>query len=56
MRSTSKNVGLYFRGIGNDEDNVKEAGYYQETFGAFGIPFNIDPLNFQKINLFRDLS
>jgi uncharacterized protein (DUF2235 family) len=152
VRSTSKNVGLYFRGIGNDEDNVKAAGYYQgafgageknirdhayasickyykpgdricifgfsrgaasarllaskfhkhglpeeitlhyremknkssgnkewmfskytaknenaapldvsflgifDTVGAFGIPFNIGPLNFQKINLFRDLS
>tara|TARA_B100000959_G_scaffold145555_1_gene152859 strand:+ start:2096 stop:3253 length:1158 start_codon:yes stop_codon:yes gene_type:complete len=152
VRSTSKNLGLYFRGIGNDEDNVKAAGYYQgafgageknirdhayasickyynpgdricifgfsrgvasarllasklhkhglpeeitlhyremknkssgskewqfskysareentekvdvsflgifDTVGAFGIPFNIGPLNFQKINLFRDLS
>ena len=27
-----------------------------DTVGAFGIPINIGPLNFQKINLFHDLT
>ena len=34
MKSSSKNLGLYFRGVGNDEDNIKAMGYYQGAFGA----------------------
>ena len=33
-RSNNKNRGLYFRGVGNDEDNIKAMGYYQGMFGA----------------------
>ena len=33
-RSNNKNLGLYFRGVGNDEDNIKAMGYYQGMFGA----------------------
>ena len=33
-RSNNKNLGLYFRGVGNDEDNIKVMGYYQGAFGA----------------------
>ena len=152
QKRTAKHLGLYFRGVGNDEENIKSIGFYQgafgagernirdhayasickhyrpgdqicifgfsrgaasarllatklhehglpkkieihyrklknkvsgesewmfthykaeeenslpveisflglfDTVGAFGIPFNIGPLNFQKINLFRDLT
>jgi len=34
---------------------VSFLGVY-DTVGAFGIPINLGPLNFQKINLFRDLT
>lgn len=152
QKRTAKHLGLYFRGIGNDEENIRSIGFYQgafgagersirdhayasickhyrpgdqiciigysrgaasarllaaklnehglpkkidihyrelknkvsgerewmfshysaeeenslpvtvsflglfDTVGAFGIPFNLGPLNFQKINLFRDLT
>jgi uncharacterized protein (DUF2235 family) len=34
VRTTAKNIGLYFRGVGNDEDNIKAKGFYQGAFGA----------------------
>lgn len=34
VRQTSKNIGLYFRGVGNDEENIKAIGYYEGAFGA----------------------
>ena len=33
-KTTSKHVGLYFRGVGNDEENIQAIGYYQGAFGA----------------------
>jgi uncharacterized protein (DUF2235 family) len=33
-KSTAKHLGLYFRGVGNDEENIKAVGYYQGAFGA----------------------
>ncbi len=34
QKSTAKHLGLYFRGVGNDEDNIKAIGFYQGAFGA----------------------
>ncbi len=34
VKSTARHLGLYFRGIGNDEENVQAIGYYQAAFGA----------------------
>ncbi len=34
VRATQKNIGLYFRGIGNDEDNARTMGFYAGAFGA----------------------
>ncbi|MEQ8406820.1 MAG: DUF2235 domain-containing protein [Gammaproteobacteria bacterium] len=34
VKSTAKHLGLYFRGIGNDEANVQAIGFYQAAFGA----------------------
>jgi uncharacterized protein (DUF2235 family) len=34
IRTNKKNVGFYFRGVGNDEDNIKALGFYQGLFGA----------------------
>lgn len=33
-RETTKHLGLYFRGIGNDEENVSSMGFYKGAFGA----------------------
>lgn len=33
-KTTKKHLGLYFRGVGNDEDNIKSVGFYQGIFGA----------------------
>lgn len=33
-RETANHLGLYFRGIGNDEENVKFKGFYKGAFGA----------------------
>jgi len=33
-RETKNHLGLYFRGIGNDEDNVTAKGFYKGAFGA----------------------
>ena len=33
-RETKNHLGLYFRGIGNDEDNVAAKGFYKGAFGA----------------------
>lgn len=33
-KTTARHLGMYFRGIGNDEDNVLSIGYYQGAFGA----------------------
>lgn len=33
-KSTAKHLGLYFRGVGNDEENIQTIGYYQGAFGA----------------------
>lgn len=33
-KTTKKHLGLYFRGVGNDEDNIRSIGYYQGMFGA----------------------
>ena len=29
QKSTTRQLGLYFRGIGNDEENIRSIGYYQ---------------------------
>ena len=34
IKSTAKHIGLYFRGVGNDEENIQQIGYYQGAFGA----------------------
>ena len=34
QKSTTRQMGLYFRGIGNDEENIRSIGYYQGAFGA----------------------
>ena len=34
IKSTAKHLGLYFRGVGNDEENIKSIGFYQGAFGA----------------------
>jgi uncharacterized protein (DUF2235 family) len=33
-KRTAKHLGLYFRGVGNDEENIKAIGFYQGAFGA----------------------
>jgi hypothetical protein len=33
-KTTKKHLGLYFRGVGNDEDNIRSIGYYAGAFGA----------------------
>lgn len=33
-KRTAKHLGLYFRGVGGDEDNIRSIGYYQGAFGA----------------------
>ena len=34
IRQTSKHLGLYFRGVGNDEENIQSMGYFKGAFGA----------------------
>ena len=34
QKRTAKHLGLYFRGVGNNEDHIKSIGYYQGAFGA----------------------
>lgn len=33
-RETATHLGLYFRGIGNDEENITSMGFYKGAFGA----------------------
>jgi uncharacterized protein (DUF2235 family) len=33
-RETANHLGLYFRGVGNDEENIISMGYYKGAFGA----------------------
>lgn len=34
QKRTAKHLGLYFRGVGNDEENIRSIGFYQGAFGA----------------------
>jgi len=34
QKRTAKHLGLYFRGVGNDEENIRAIGFYQGAFGA----------------------